>query len=41
MKELKARFQYFLIEWRIRKCPYNKSVTRASRIALIKEIFNL
>ena len=40
MKELQSKLWYFFVEWKVRKCPYNKRVTRASRIALIKEMFN-
>lgn len=41
MKELKFKLWYFFVEWKVRKCPYSKSITRANRKALIKQMFNL
>ena len=29
MNELKAKLWYFVNEWNVCKCPYNKSITRA------------
>ena len=41
MNELKNKLWYFINEWNVCKCPYNKRITRANRIALIKQIINL
>ena len=31
----------FLTEWSVCKCPYDNKVTRANRIALVNNMFNL
>lgn len=40
MNELKSKLWYFMNEWTVCRCPYDKSITRANKIALIKQMFN-